>query len=231
MNTIIQCFLEKIISLEEKSLENLNNINFLLDLTDDLNQELMNLGKELILEYLNNLEEIIYESEERKEKYKSYQKNSLANKRKLITIFGEIEFSRRYYQERLNEKEKIYLLDKAIGLEEKERMLVNVEEKMLNFATVKSYEFAGKHCAYNTEISKETVKNKIEELDFSNISQEKFEKKSDNKRLYIQADEDHVHIQVGGISMLRLITVYEENINGKLIGKKKVGGIYNKKNR
>ena len=104
MNTIIQCFLEKIISLEEKSLENLNNINFLSDLTDDLNQELMNLGKELILEYLNNLEEIIYESEERKEKYKSYQKNSLANKRKLITIFGEIEFSRRYYQERLNEK-------------------------------------------------------------------------------------------------------------------------------
>ena len=55
MNTIIQCFLEKIISLEEKSLENLNNINFLSDLTDDLNQELMNLGKELILEYLNNL--------------------------------------------------------------------------------------------------------------------------------------------------------------------------------
>ena len=106
MNTIIQCFLEKIISLEEKSLENLNNINFLSDLTDDLNKELMNLGKELILEYLMNLEEIIYESEERKEKYISYQKNSLANKRKLITIFGEIEFSRRYYQERLNEKEK-----------------------------------------------------------------------------------------------------------------------------
>ena len=192
MNTIIQCFLEKIISLEEKSLENLNNINFLSDLTDDLNQELMNLGKELILEYLNNLEEIIYESEERKEKYVSYQKDSLANNRKLITIFGEIEFSRRYYQEKENKQEKVYLLDKAIGLEEKERMLVNVEEKMLNLATVKSYEFAGKNCAYNTEISKETVKNKIEELDFSNIPQEKFEKKSDNTRLYIQADEDHV---------------------------------------
>ena len=229
MNTIIQCFLEKIISLEEKSLENLNNINFLSDLTDDLNQELMNLGKELILDYLNNLEEIIYDSEERKEKYISYQKDSLANNRKLITIFGEIEFSRRYYQEKENKKEKVYLLDKAIGLEEKERMLVNVEEKMLNLATVKSYEFAGKNCAYNTEISKETVKNKIEELDFSNIPQEKFEKKSDNTRLYIQADEDHVHLQVGGISQPRLVTVYEENINGKLIGKKKFGGIYNKK--
>ena len=229
MNTIIQCFIEKIISLEEKSLEKLNNINFLSDLTDDLNQELMSLGKELILEYLNNLEEIIYESEERKERYTSYQKNSLANKRKLITIFGEIEFSRRYYQEKLNKEEKIYLLDKVIGLEEKERMLVNVKEKMLNFATIRSYEFAGKNCAYNTDISKETVKNKIEELDFSNIPQEKFEKKSNNTRLYIQADEDHVHLQIGGIAQPRLITVYEENINGKLIGKKKFGGIYNKK--
>ena len=130
MNTIIQCFLEKIISLEEKSLENLNNINFLSDLTDDINLELMNLGKELILNYLNNLEEIIFNSDERKEKYISYQKDSLANNRKLITIFGEIEFSRRYYQEKENKKEKVYLLDKAIGLEEKERMLVNVEEKM-----------------------------------------------------------------------------------------------------
>lgn len=228
MNTIIQCFLEKIISLEEKSLENLNNINFLSDLTDDLNKELMNLGKELILEYLMNIEEIIYESEERKEKYISYQKDSLSNKRKLITIFGEIEFSRRYYQEKENKKEKIYLLDKAVGLEEKERMLVNVEEKKLNLATVKSYDFAGKNCANNTEIRKETVKNKIEELDFSNIPQEKFEKKSDNTRLYIQADEDHVHLQIGGISQPRLVTVYEENINGKLIGKKKFGGIYSK---
>lgn len=226
MNTIIQCFLEKIISLEEKSLENLNNINFLSDLTDDINLELMNLGKELILNYLNNLEEMIFDCDERKEKYISYQKDSLANKRKLITIFGEIEFSRRYYQEKLNEKEKVYLLDKAIGIEANERMLVNVEEKMLNFATIKSYEFAGKNCAYNIKISKETVKNKIENLDFSNIPQEKFEKKSDKKRIYIQADEDHVHLQVGGISMPRLITIYEENINGRLIGKKKFGGIY-----
>ena len=141
MNTIIQCFLEKIISLEEKSLENLNNINFLSDLTDDLNKELMNLGKELILEYLNNLEEMIYNSEERKEKYTSYQKNSLANKRKLITIFGEIEFSRRYYQERLNEKEKIYLLDKAIGLEENESRIVNVHDLHLLVYIIFYYHF------------------------------------------------------------------------------------------
>ncbi len=65
----------------------------------------------------------------KREKYISYLKNSLVNKRKLTKKFGKIEFSRRYYQERLNPKEKIYLLYKAIDLEENERMLVNVEEK------------------------------------------------------------------------------------------------------
>ena len=44
-------------------------------------------------------------------------------------------------------------------------MLVNVEENMLELATIKSYEFAGKKAAYDTVISKETVKNKIANLD------------------------------------------------------------------
>ena len=225
MELIIQYFLEKITILKEKSLENLNNINFLSDFTDELNKNLMELGQDLVLEYINNLEKIIYESEDRKEKYISYQKNSISNERKLITIFGEIKFSRRYYQEK-DTKEKVYLLDRAIGLEENERMLINVEEKLLELATIKSYEYAGKTAVYNTEISKETVKNKIEELDFSKIPKETFEKKKDICNLYIQADEDHVSLQKGGISEPRLITLFEENENGILKNKKKIGGIY-----
>lgn len=226
MNTIIQQFLEKIINLEEKSLENLNNVNFLSNFTDDLNFELMKIGREIVIDYVKEIEKLIYESKERKEKYISYQKDSKANQRKLITIFGEIEFSRRYYKSKENKEEKIYLLDKAIGLSENERMLVNVEENMLELASIKSYEYAGKKAAYDTVITKETVKNKIAELDFSNLKQEKFEIKKQIDRLYIQADEDHVALQIGGIAMPRLITIYERNENGKLLGKKKIGGIY-----
>ena len=40
----------------------------------------------------------------KREKYISYLKNSLVNKRKLTKKFGKIEFTRRYYQERLNPK-------------------------------------------------------------------------------------------------------------------------------
>ncbi len=229
MEIIIQQFLDKVINLEEKNLENLNNINFLSDFTDNLKEELMKLGREFTKDYLNELEKLIYNSPERKEKYNSYQKDSEANKRKLITIFGEIEFSRRYYMEKINNENKEYLLDKAIGVAENERMLINVEENLLELATIKSYEFAGKKAAYDTVISKKTVKNKILQLDFSNKLKEEYLEKTKIPRLYIQADEDHVSLQKGGIAMPKIITVFEDNVNGKLINKKKFGGIYDGK--
>lgn len=229
MEIIIQQFLEKVITLKEKSFESINNINFLSDFTDNLNVELMKFGRECIIDYLNELEKLIYTSPERKEKYTSYQKDSEANNRKLITIFGEIEFSRRYYMEKEHNENKVYLLDKAIGIDENERMLINVEENLLELATVKSYEFAGKKAAYGTEISKETVKNKILQLDFSNKVKEEYIVKTEIPRLYIQADEDHVSLQKGGTAMPRIITVFEDNINGKLINKKKFGGMYDGK--
>lgn len=226
MKDIIQQFIENVISLKERSFKDLNNVNFLSDFTDNLNVNLMELGRKLVLEYINELETLIYNSKERKENFISYQKDSIANQRKVITIFGEIEYSRRYYQDKNDNTNKVYLLDKAIGLSDNERMLVNVEENMLELATIKSYEFAGKKAAYDTVISKETVKNKIANLDFSNVLNDENKKKKKISELYIQADEDHVSLQDGNTAMPRFITIYEENRDGKLIGKKKFGGIY-----
>ena len=74
MKDIIQQFIEKVISLKERSFNDLNNVNFLSDFTDNLNMNLMELGRELVLEYINELEALIYNSKERKEKFISYQK-------------------------------------------------------------------------------------------------------------------------------------------------------------
>ena len=73
MKDIIQQFIEKVISLKERSFKDLNNVNFLSDFTDNLNMNLMELGRELVLEYINELETLIYNSKERKEKFTSYQ--------------------------------------------------------------------------------------------------------------------------------------------------------------
>ena len=62
MKDIIQQFIEKVISLKERSFNDLNNVNFLSDFTDNLNMNLMELGRELVLEYINELETLIYNS-------------------------------------------------------------------------------------------------------------------------------------------------------------------------
>lgn len=62
MKDIIQQFIEKVINLKERSFKDLNNVNFLSDFTDNLNMNLMELGRELVLEYINELETLIYNS-------------------------------------------------------------------------------------------------------------------------------------------------------------------------
>ena len=223
MQVIIQQFLEKITSTMQKKLKDLNNINNLSDFTDNLQADLMSFGREFTQKYIEIVEEEIKKSSERKKEYTSVQ----SFPRQIITIFGKIDFSRRYYEEK-ETKEKIFLLDRALGLANKERLLRNVEENLLELATKNAYDYAGTKAAYETTISKETVKNKISELNFNNIDNKTFETKKDICRLYIQADEDHVALQTGGIAMPRLVTLYEENSNGKLINKTKFGGMYNK---
>ncbi len=128
-----------------------------------------------------------------------------------MSIFGEIEYKRRYY-ENIN-GEKVYLIDKLIGIIPKQRLLENVRERLINGAIDTSYEYAGKHAAYGVKISRQEVKNKIEEL---NLEQSFYEEKECKKRvenIYIIADEDHVHLQKGGIEEPRIIVVYDSFIN------------------
>lgn len=145
-----------------------------------------------------------------------------------MSIFGEIEYKRRYY-ENIN-GEKVYLIDKLIGIIPKQRLLKNVRERLINGAIDTSYEYAGKHAAYGVKISRQEVKNKIEEL---NLEQSFYEEKECKKRvenIYIIADEDHVHLQKGGIEEPRIIVVYDSFINnGKRIelqNKRHLGGLY-----
>ena len=180
---------------------------------------------QFLVEYAEN---IIFKLKERKEKFESLEKDN----RTIISIFGEINFERRYYQDK-ETKERIYLLDQFLKLEKRERMLPNVKERLIEEARETSYRRAGEKASYGTEISKQTVKNEISKIDFKAKIMEEKENKKKVKKLYIIADEDHVHLQKGGIEEPRLIIVYDSIIaKGKRIelrNKKHFGGIYSKK--
>lgn len=228
MENILHDFNEKVISLVTNCLKNSITEKGISDFTSDLENEMIEFGSQVTQFLVEYAENIIFKLKDRKEKFESLEKDD----RTIISIFGEINFKRRYYQDK-ETKERIYLLDQFLKLEKRERMLPNVKERLIEEARETSYKRARQKASYGTEISKQTVKNEINKLDFKPEIVEEKEEKKKVKKLYIIADEDHVHLQKGGIEEPRLIIVYDSIITkGKRIelkNKKHFGGIYTKK--
>ena len=229
MENILHDFNEKVINLVTNYLKNSISDGGLSNFTDDLVKEFAELGTKVASFLVNYAEETIFKLKERKEQFESLEKDNRA----IITIFGEINFKRRYYQDK-ETGERIYLLDQFLQLEPNQRMLTNVRERLIKEAIESSYKKAGENAAYGVEISKETVMHEIENLEIkSEIIETKIKKKKQVKRLYIIADEDHVHLQKGGIEEPRVVIVYDKIVSkGKRIelkNRKHFGGIYTKK--
>lgn len=224
MENILHDFNENVINLMVDFLKNSIMEGGLSNFTDDLNDKLMKLGYDLTKFALEYAEDVIFNLKERKNEFESLEKDD----RKIITIFGEIDFKRRYYLDKETEK-RVYLLDEYFKIAPKERLLENVETRLIEEAIETNYEKAGKRAAYKTEISKQTVMNKISELNI-NYSELKVLNKKVVDNIYIIADEDHVHLQKGGIEEPRLIVVYDsiikEGKRTKLCNKKHFGGVY-----
>ena len=228
MENILHYFNEKIISLTENYLKSLIFEKGISGFTDDLIAEFARFGSDLTQYLVEYVEEEIFNLQERKEQFESLEKDS----RSVVSIFGEIHYKRRYYKEKETNK-KVYLLDKILGIKPKQRLLKNVQERLLTEAVSSSYEHAGEVAAYGVKISRQEVKNEIESLDLEkDFYEDKVEKKK-IETLYIIADEDHVHLQKGGIEEPRIVIVYESALsNGKRVelrNKRHFGGLY--KNR
>lgn len=157
----------------------------------------------------------------------------------LVTSLGEVTYHKTLFYHP-KEKTYAYLLDKVMQLDPHTRLTEDAVAQMLNEAVDSSYRKGGERVSISeTQVSKETVMNKIHSLEFPKIKP--LQEKKQVKYLYIDADEDHVSLQYldkkGDIKkprsntiMPRLVYVYEgiTNDNGRneLIGKAHFGGIY-----
>lgn len=228
MEDILHDFNEKVINLVANCLKNSITEKGISDFTNDLESEMIKFGNEITQFLVEYAENIIFKLKDRKECFSSLEKDN----RTLISIFGELNFKRRYYQDK-ETKERIYLLDQFLKLEPGERILTNVKERMLEEARETSYRRAGQKASYGTEISKQTVKNEINKLKFQEEIKKENTNKKQVKKLYIIADEDHVHLQKGGIEEPRLVIIYDNFVStGKRIelkNKRHFGGIYKNK--
>jgi hypothetical protein len=113
--------------------------------------------------------------------------------KQLITSLGTVTFRKTLFRNKQTGVSE-FLLDRVMGLEKHERMTEDAVAKLLKEAVQTSYRRGGEECSLTTEVSKQTVKNKIHQLEFPK-NEELPAKKKEVEYLYIDADEDHVSLQ------------------------------------
>ena len=185
----IKYFEEKCISkfekLEDEFLKNPTRLaEYVFGITDELHK----LGLEMIKESLETMDMMLQKSALRREKWVVETHNS----KQLTTSLGDITFNKTLFCNK-ETGESEYLVDRIIGLAPHQRMTEDAEAKMLGEAVQTSYRRGGEEASLTTDVSKQTVKNKIHQLEFP--SKEEPEQKKKVEYLYIDADEDHISLQ------------------------------------
>lgn len=105
INSIIQSIIENKDFLE-KSLENSIKNNEISMFSRDLRKVLDEAGRKTIVGILETVDKILFENQRRKLEYETKD----LRKRTIITEYGNIEYTRRYYRNRIT-KEYVYLAD------------------------------------------------------------------------------------------------------------------------
>ena len=148
----------KIKKILEKYLFAGNTLRF----EEDLMHVMIEFGRKIYQECLKEIEENIRQSEFRK---KNYYVEHKADRRTLLTTFGNLEIERAYYKPK-NGGKSVYLLDKYVGLAPHDKVSLAVKTKFVEEAVETSYQKGGeKACMTEDVVSKQTVKNTIHELE------------------------------------------------------------------
>jgi hypothetical protein len=166
------------------------------------------LGLDVIRTYFEYLDEDIKGNAERKKDWKVERKG---DKNGVLTEMGMLYYDRRYYASKRGE-DYCYLLDKYMGITSHQRIDVGLKDKLIKASTETSYEKATLSVG-REKVSRQTVKRAIHALDPEMIKHVVIPDKPDDKktlkRLYIDADEDHITVLDKKRAEQKLVYVYE----------------------
>ena len=154
--------------------------------------ELHRWGLLLIQETLESMDQMIRESSKRKLSW-VIEKQPRKQNKKLTTSLGTVSFKKTLFTNK-ETKKSCYLLDRIMGIEKHERVTEDAVARLLEEAVQTSYRRGGMAASIMDDLSKQTVKNVIHDLDFPQGWSKPKEKKV-VKYLYIEADEDHISLQ------------------------------------
>lgn len=128
------------------------------------------------------------------------------DKRTLTTAFGDLCFERRYYRNKQT-GEMAYLLDRHLGIQAGAKVNGDVRQKAVTLAEQGSYA-KGAAASTVSPISRMSVCNYVGDLEHFPALEAQGEKRS-VKQLYVEADEDHVSLQNGKKTQVKLVYIHE----------------------
>ena len=171
----IKYFEEKCISKFEKLEDDFMKepaklAEYVLGFTDELHR----LGLEMRKESLESMDQMLQKSALRREKWVV----EAHSRKQLITSLGDVTFHKTLFCNKTTGKSE-YLLDRIMGLDSHQRITEDAEAKMLEEAVQTSYRRGGGEASLTTDISKQTVKNKIHQLRFPKPEEPEKKKKAE----------------------------------------------------
>ena len=139
-------------------------------------------------------------------KRKSEWKVVRIDKRELVTAFGVLHFERRYYCNKIT-GEMAYLLDKYLGIGAHTKVNGDVRQIAITQAEQDSYS-ASAALSTVADLSRMSVCNYVKDLESFPALEAEGEKRL-VKNLYVEADEDHVALQDGKNTQVKLVYIHE----------------------
>ena len=206
MNKSIQQFCEKNtgrilkrIVMQVKEGEDIGQIS------DGICKDLCKLGLSVIAEILEDMDDELRGSEDRKKHYEIVHKR----KNSFLTRMGEVTYRRTCFKDKRTGKTE-YTTDRIFGIRPHENIASDVETHMIEEALQTTYRKGGKQAVISEEeLSKQTVMNYISRYGFELPEAKEEPEQRKSRIIYIEADEDHVALQEGGTTMPRLVYVHE----------------------
>ncbi len=127
--------------------------------------------------------------------------------RTLLTSMGEITLARKLYLDKA-QRRYFFAVDDLLSLEKNSRIEQNMKVDLIKNATLTSYGKASE--LVNHKVSRQTVHNLVKSVKTANLPETSFQRKRQEvSEIYIEADEDHIHLQNGNSAEVKLVYVHE----------------------
>lgn len=127
--------------------------------------------------------------------------------RSLLTSMGNVTIERKLYFDKI-QKRFFFAVDDYFKLEKHSRIEQNMKVELIKNATLTSYGKASELA--ENKVTRQTVHNLVKNVKTPNLSTTlSSQPKKNISQIFIEADEDHIHLQNGKCAEVKLVYVHE----------------------